>query len=321
LCAGLANCPGGGIVTIGVVVNPTAGGGRLMSVWPALQSRLEARLGPLSVLRTQREGEGRELARQLIGNGARLVIAAGGDGTANEVADGLLLSGGGPELGVISIGTGRDFVRTLGSVTDLDAAVEAIGSGRTRRIDAGRVTYRADDGSIGMRHFLNVASLGVSGPTVRAVNRSKQGRVVHGKIAFYYHTIVELLRYRTQEVRVRFDDGEVIDVRTALVVAANGRFFGSGMMIAPDASIEDGLFDALIYRAEGKLRMVLDFNLIYRGAHVSLPRVTIKRCRWFEVEPLGDPKANAAILEVDGESSGRIPARFEVLPRALTLRG
>jgi diacylglycerol kinase (ATP) len=195
--------------------------------------------------------------------------------------------------------------------------VEAIGSGRTRRIDAGRVRFTADDGTTASRHFLNVASLGVSGPTVRAVNRSKQGRAVHGKAAFYWHTIVELLKYRSQDVRLRFDDGETIEVTTALVVAANGKYFGSGMMIAPDASIDDGLLDVLVYRAEGKLRMVLDFNLIYRGAHVSLPRVRIKKCRWFEVEPVGE----AAILEVDGESPGRIPARFEVLPAALTLRG
>ena len=84
--------------------------------------------------------------------------------------------------------------------------------------------------------------------------RSKQGRQVHGKLAFYYHTVMELLRYRAQDVRVRFDDGETIDVHTALVVAANGRYFGSGMMIAPDAAIDDGQFDVLVYRAEGKLQ-------------------------------------------------------------------
>ncbi len=307
-------------MSVGVVVNPAAGGGRLNAAWPQLAAMLEQRLGPLSVLSTRAPGEGRDLAAQHVRNGARLVIAAGGDGTANEVVDGLLLAGGGPELGVISVGTGRDFIRTLGGHADPAAAVEAIGSGRTRRIDAGRVTFLDDGGRQGVRHFLNVASLGVSGPTVRAVNASKQGRQVHGKLAFYYHTVVELLRYRAQDVRVSFDDGETVDVHTALVVAANGRYFGSGMMIAPDAVIDDGQFDALVYRAEGKLRMILDFNLIYRGAHVGLPRVKLKRCRWLEVAPLGDPAANGAILEVDGESPGRIPARFEVLPGALTLR-
>jgi diacylglycerol kinase (ATP) len=307
-------------MSVGVVVNPAAGGGRLSAAWPQLAAMLERRLGPLSVLTTRASGDGRDLAAQHVRNGAALVIAAGGDGTANEVVDGLLLAGGGAELGVISVGTGRDFVRTLGGHVDLAAAVEAIGSGRTRRIDAGRVTYRGDDGQTGTRHFLNVASLGVSGPTVRKVNASKQGRQVHGKLAFYYHTVAELLRYRAQHVRVRFDDGEAIGVRTALVVAANGRYFGSGMMIAPDAAIDDGLFDVLVYRAESKLRMILDFNLIYRGAHISLPRVMLKRCRWVEIEPLGDATVNSAIIEVDGESPGRIPARFEVLPGALTLR-
>ena len=307
-------------MSVGVVVNPAAGGGRLSAAWPELAAMLEQRLGPLNVLTTRASGDGRDLAAQHVRNGAALVIAAGGDGTANEVVDGLLLAGGGPELGVISVGTGRDFVRTLGGHADLAAAVEAIGSGRTKRIDAGRVTYLGDDGQTGTRHFLNVASLGVSGPTVRKVNASKQGRQVHGKLAFYYHTVMELLRYRAQDVRVRFDDGEVVDVHTALVVAANGRYFGSGMMIAPGAAIDDGQFDVLVYRAEGKIRMILDFNLIYRGAHISLPRVKLKRCRWVEVEPLGDASVNGAIIEVDGESPGRIPARFEVLPGALTLR-
>jgi YegS/Rv2252/BmrU family lipid kinase len=306
-------------MTVGVVVNPAAGGGRLSAAWPDLEAMLVARFGALSVLRTSGPGEGKRLAELHVRNGAELVIAAGGDGTANEVVDGLLTAGGAPPLGVIAVGTGRDFIRTLGGHADLRAAVEAIGSGRTRRIDAGRVTFHADDGTETSRHFLNVASMGVSGPTVRAVNRSKQGRQVHGKLAFYYHTVAEMLKYRTQRVRVRFDDGETIEVETALVVVANGRFFGSGMMIAPDAAIDDGLFDVLVYRAEGKLKMVLDFNLIYRGAHTRLPRVTMRRCRSVTVEPVIE--SDAALLEVDGEGPGRIPARFEVLPGALTLRG
>jgi diacylglycerol kinase family enzyme len=107
-------------------------------------------------------------------------------------------------------------------------------------------------------------------------------------------------------------------VRTALVAVANGRYFGSGMMIAPDAAIDDGMFDVLVYRAEGKARMILDFNMIYRGAHTRLPRVAIKRTRWVEIEPV--EAGDAAIIEVDGESPGRVPARFEVMPGALTLR-
>ena len=308
-------------MTIGVVVNPAAGGGRLGRIWPMLADELGRRLGRLDVLFTTRSGEGSALAERHARNGAELIIGAGGDGTASEVVDGMLRAGGPAALGILSIGTGRDFVRSLGATRDLSIAADAIASGRTRRIDAGRVTYHTDDGRPETRHFINVASLGVSGPTVRAVNASKAHSPLPGKVMFYFHTVTELLKYRLQRVAVRFDDGEVIEVTTALVAVANGRYFGGGMMIAPDAALEDGLFDVLVYRAEGKLRMILDFNLIYRGAHVNLPRVTLKRCRWVEVAPLGEVAENAAILDIDGESPGRIAARFEVLPGALTLRG
>ncbi len=305
-------------MTIGVVVNPAAGGGRLGRIWPALADELTRRLGRLDVLFTSRSGEGSALAEQHARNGAELIIGAGGDGTASEVADGVLRAGGPAALGVLSIGTGRDFVRSLGATRDLSVAAEAIASGRTRRIDAGKVTYRTDGGEQESRFFVNVASLGVSGPTVRAVNASKAHSPLPGKAMFYWHTVAELLKYRRQRVAVRFEDGETIEVTTALVVVANGRYFGGGMMIAPDAMLDDGLFDVLVYRAESKLRMILDFNLIYRGAHVNLPRVSIRRCRSVEVTPVG---GDAAILDIDGESPGRIAARFEVLPGALTLRG
>ncbi len=183
-------------MSVGVVVNPAAGGGRLSAAWPA--TRADARsAGSVrsACLKTQHAGDGRDLAVQHVRNGAALVIAAGGDGTANEVVDGLLLAGGGADLGVISVRHRAGFlIRTLGGHADLAAAVEAIGLGAdARRIDAGRVTYRADDGTIGVRHFLNVASLVWSGPTVRAVNTSKsRTRRCMVKRRFIIRTVMEL---------------------------------------------------------------------------------------------------------------------------------
>lgn len=305
---------------IGVVVNPAAGGGRLRELWPSIMQAFEQRLERLSVTFTQKSGDGAGLAEQLARDGAKLIIAAGGDGTASEVADGILRSGATAQLGIVPVGTGRDFVRNFGMPRGEMAAVEAICSGRTRTIDVGRVHYLDDDGESRVRHFLNVASLGVSGPTVRAVNAAKANRPVSARLAFYYHTLRELIRYREQNIRVILDDSAPIELRTALVAIANGRFFGSGMMIAPGASLEDGLFDVLLYRPEGKLRMLLDFQLIYKGLHTTLPRVTVMRASSVEVVPMhGDP-SNAALLDIDGESPGRIAARFEILPRALTLR-
>jgi len=111
----------------------------------------------------------------------------------------------------------------------------------------------------------------------------------------------------------------VIEVETALVAIGNGRFFGSGMMVLPEAELDDGLFDVLVYRAPGRLRMIADFNLIYRGAHLKLERVRIKRCTSVEITPLGN--SSNAVLEIDGETPGMVPARFTIVPGALTLRG
>lgn len=306
-------------MTVGVVVNPAAGGGRLAALWPGLRAELEARLGPLWISETKAPGEARVLAARHVAEGAKLVIAAGGDGTVNEVVDGVLAAGplSVPELGIVPVGTGRDLWRTLGE-GDVGAAVGGIASGRTRRIDVGRVMFRREDGGTGARHFINVASVGLSARIAAAVNRRGRRGWVAGKALFYAETIKGIARYRPERVRVVLDDVEAIEVDTALIAIANGRYFGGGMMVLPDARIDDGLFDVLIYEAPGKVRMVLDFNLIYRGAHTSLPRVRIRRCRSVEVLPVGE---TGAALETDGESPGRIPARFDILPGALLLRG
>lgn len=304
---------------IGVVVNPAAGGGRLRALWPEIMQAFESRLDRLSVTFTQAPGEGAALAAQLAADGAELIIAAGGDGTASEVADGILRSGRPVQLGIVPVGTGRDFVRNFGMPRGEMAAVEAICSGRTRVIDAGRVTYRTDEGAQDVRHFINVASLGVSGPTVRAVNAAKAGKpAFSARAIFYYHTLRELLRYREDTVTVVLDGATPVTFPTALIAVANGRYFGGGMMVAPGASLEDGLFDVLLYRPQGKMRMLLDFQLIYKGRHTSLERVTMARAKRVEVTAAGG--RDGVVLDIDGESPGRIGAVFEVLPRALTLR-
>ena len=303
---------------IGVVLNPVAGGGRMAARWPALAAALEREVGAFELASTTGPGDAAMLAQAMVGRGVDLVIAAGGDGTIGAVVDGLLNAGGEAQLGILPVGTGGDFARSIDIDTTGDAAVRALGSGRTRRIDAGRIEFVADDGRPSGRHFVNIASLGLSGPTDRAVNAVKQRGRAAGQAVFLFHTVRELWRYVPQWVRVVLDDGaKVIEARIAVVAVANGRYFGGGMMIAPDAALGDGWFDVVIFRAASKLRLIADLRLLYGGAHRTHPLVSIDRARRVVVEPLGDP----ALLDIDGESPGRIPATFEMLPGALTVRG
>jgi len=280
------------LVKIGVIRNPVAGGGRLDAHWTDVVATLSQRFSDLEIRETEEPGDGAVLARDLVALGCEIVVAAGGDGTISEVADGLLQmqaeTGSTAVLGILPCGTGLDFARGMGIPVDAAAAVERIASGTDRLIDAGRISFIEDHGRLASRHFVNIASLGMSGATVR--------------------------------VRITVDDGEPVEARVALVAVANEKFFGSGMMIAPDAVPDDGLFDIVILRAASKLKLIFDIRLLYGGRHRNHPAITILRGRKVVVEPLGDPLANAALVDIDGESPGHIPATYEMVAKALKVR-
>ncbi|MEI8702458.1 diacylglycerol kinase family lipid kinase [Mesorhizobium mediterraneum] len=309
---------------VGVILNPIAGGGWLKRHWPEVNASLKRHFGDFELRETQATGDAERLALVLAASGFDLVIAAGGDGTASEVADGLLQafaeSGRTAELGLLPCGAGIDFARGLGLPAEVDLTLKRIAQAKARKVDAGRISYVDDHGALASRHFINIASLGLSGATDRAVNADKRKGRVSAKALFYWRTVWEFMRYRFQDVVITVDDGVPVEARVALVAVANGRFFGGGMMIAPDAEMDDGLFDIVILRAAGKLKLIWDIRLLYGGRHRDHPAITILRGKKVVVEPLGDVQKNAALVDIDGESPGRIPATFEILPGTLTLR-
>jgi diacylglycerol kinase (ATP) len=307
---------------VGVIMNPVAGGGRLKRHWPEIGAALRAAFGEIDLRETQATGDGSTLAMDLAATGCGLVIAAGGDGTVSEVADGLInaaAEGSKAALGTIPCGAGTDFARGLGLDGGFEAAVRRMAESKGRTIDAGRVSYVDDHGALASRHFINIASLGISGAVARAVNADERKGRVSAKALFYWRTVAAFIRYRFQSVSITVDDGDPVDASIALVVAANGKFFGAGMMVAPDAVLDDGQLDIVILRAAGKLGLIRDIRLLYGGRHRNHPAVTILRGRKVLVEPLGNG-AGHMLIEADGESPGRIPATFEILPGAITLR-
>lgn len=308
---------------VGVILNPVAGGGRLKRYWPKIEAALKPHCSELTMRETEEAGDGERLSLAFAGQGCDLVIAAGGDGTASEAADGLMQAraetGRVVALGILPCGTGTDFARGLGLPRDPLEAVRRIVEAKPRAVDAGRVSFVDDHGALASRHFINIASIGLSGATDRAVNADKRKGRVSAKALFYWRTVVEFLRYRFQNVRITMDEGEPFDARVALVAACNGRFFGAGMMIAPDAELADGQFDVVIVRASGKLRLLKDLRLLYGGRHRDHHAITISRCRKLMVEPL-DGASNVPLVDVDGESPGRAPVTFEILPGALMFR-
>jgi YegS/Rv2252/BmrU family lipid kinase len=311
---------------IGAVVNPAAGGGRMRQEWPAFAAALEKRFGGFTCRETTGPGDASELARALARDGFDVVMAAGGDGTVSEVADGILRARAegheGTTLAVAPVGTGSDFAAAFGVPREAEACVERMAASAPRAIDAGRISFVDDEGRPVTRHFASIASLGVSGPIDRVINeaKSKQRGRMSGKALFYLFTLRELMRYRFQDVAVAVDAAPPVEARIALVAVANNRSFGGGMLIAPDAVMDDGLLEVVVVKGNSRLRLMKDLRLVYSGAHKGLDSCLFLRGRRITVTPLGDRGLNAALLDMDGESPGRIPASFEVLPGALTVR-
>lgn len=243
--------------------------------------------------------------------GATLVVAVGGDGTVNEVVNGLAGTEE-AELAVLPHGTGWDFVRTFGIPRDLEGAVGVALRGETRTIDLGRAAYRTWAGAEARAWFANVASAGISGAIAQRANETS--KALGGKISYYWATLAVFLRWQTGELRVTVD-GETRAGRMIDVMACNGRYLGGGMMMCPEAEPDDGLFDCLLIGDVTKRDLLLTLPKSYRGRHLPHPRLELLRGRTVTVdadEPLP--------VELDGEQPGTTPARFELVPRALRLR-
>jgi diacylglycerol kinase (ATP) len=300
-----------------IIVNPRSGGGLDARRWAKLVGPISEGLGPFDTRFTERPGHGWHLAREEAGAGRTLVIALGGDGTISEVAAGILAAGGEAALGIIPRGTGGDFRRTLELPTDPAQAARRIGDGSVRRIDAGRVTFTTPAGATETRSFVNVASFGFSSLVAARANRSSKR--LGAKVAFLGATLGTLMSYDHAEVSMSIDGGP--RTRTTLLLAAvgNGRFFGGGMKVCPEAALDDGALDLVVLGDVGLFGFFTKLMpRAYAGTHLSLAEVTNARVRTLEVWP-ADPAAVIPV-EIDGETPGQLPARFEVVPGALRLR-
>jgi YegS/Rv2252/BmrU family lipid kinase len=236
-----------------------------------------------------------------------LLIVIGGDGTVNEVVNGVV--GTEAEIAVLPCGTGQDFGRTHGLPGAFDDAVRVALDGETRTIDLGRV--ECGDGT--SRFFANVASAGMSGAVARRANAMT--KKLGGRATFFYALTREFLAWQNTAVVVELDDGVRREGPMHDVIVANGRYHGGGMKLAPDARQDDGAFDVVTIGDVTKLDFLTTAPKLYSGRYLSHPKVELLRSAAVAIsatEPLP--------LEVDGEPAGTTPARFEVVPAALRLR-
>ena len=298
-----------------VVLNPASAGGRTLRRWPATTRALRSAGVTFEVHRTAGPGDATDAVRTAIRHGCRTIVAVGGDGTLNEVVNGFFDAGGAPIggdaiLALLPSGTGGDFRRAVGIPSDIDAAARLIAIGSVRHIDAGRIEFGNGD----RRFFINIADCGMGGEVAAKVNRRTAKRGTRGSALFLGTSLVTLLRYTSRTARIEID-GMLIERDVRSVVIANGRYFGGGMHVAPNAVLDDGQFDVIIIGETGRARALTGIPSLYRGRHLNRREVEVYRARTVRVACEGEPM----LFDVEGEQVGATPATLTCLPDAITL--
>jgi YegS/Rv2252/BmrU family lipid kinase len=302
-----------------VLVNPVSAGGQTMRRWPGIRAALQRAGIEMQAHLTLAPGDATAVVRrEITRHGIRRVVAVGGDGTLNEVINGCFDErcaplAAGISVGLIPSGTGSDLRRTLGLPTDPDAAAQVLAGGTTRSVDLGRIDFA--DGT--HRLFVNVADCGIGGEVAARVNRrrEKRGGPV-GTAIFLGVSITELMTYRNREVLLTID-GDTSQRRVQQVVVANGRCFGGGMRIAPDADPADGLLDVVVVGDVSRIGALRAIPRLFRGTHLALAVVEVHRARSVSIAAAGLEEPPR--FDVDGEQVGRAPAEITVMPGALRI--
>jgi YegS/Rv2252/BmrU family lipid kinase len=301
-----------------VIVNPNAAAGGAGRTFGAVRTVMEHRLGPVEVVFTSGPGHAIELSRQAAQSGRTRIIAVGGDGTLHEVANGILDAGRATVLGYIGLGTGGDFRRTLGLDHRLDVYLEAIARGRERRVDAGRIRYRFMDGALETRWFLNIVSAGLGGLVDRRVANTT--RALGSTAAYFLASVGALAACRRGRLRCSASlRGQPFERTMAcyMIAVCNGRFFGSGMHVAPMAALDDGCFEVVSMDAPNKVAFAAVSRRIYDGAHLKGPGVAHFTCDKITIDLENTEIRDVFLLDVDGEPLGCLPLEIELVPQAL----
>jgi diacylglycerol kinase (ATP) len=283
-----------------IIFNPIAGSaGRGADIRKRLKQ-----LEPLALRTTRKKGDAEKWAHHACASKARVIVVAGGDGTLNEVVNGL-----GPMIqkmciGLVPLGTGNDFARTMGLPPSMEENLEIVRFGKRRRIDVVRVKSKIS------RYFVNVSAGGFSGIVGKKITpRIKR---TWGPLAYIRGAAAALLKLQAYKTTIELDDGERFSAELYNVVVANGRFVAGGVPIAPNADPSDGKLDVVLIPKIGAAEMALLAAQIVLGKHLSSNATIFRQARKVVVR-----SPSGMFFNVDGELVGKAPATFQIMPRAL----
>jgi len=300
------------------IVNPQSANGRTRKRWPEYLAKLREAGYLIDFAYTTESRVATRMTQSILKAGYTQIMAVGGDGTMNEVVNGFFSNGQlinfKAELAFFSHGTGGDLIRTLQIPPGIEGFLEVLRRGQKRLIDVGEVLFQDEHCQQVHRYFVNVADVGLGGETVARVNR--QSKLLGGKLSFLIGSVLSILSYSNKLMNCKIDGKLVYNGRLNSIMVANGRYIGGGMMIAPDAELDDGLFEVVCLGDFSSLMLLRYLPRIYKGTHLEIPGVTVHRGRSVVITTV-----EKVLLDIDGEQPGQAPLTFSLHSKALCLWG
>ncbi len=295
-----------------IVVNPASGGGKGADRWRKIKPIMDKRHFKYDCIVTGRRDDATELTRKALHEGYDQIIAVGGDGTVHETVNGFFddyeVINGDAVIGIVPVGTGSDFARTLGVPRNSnESLVDVLINGRIVPLDVG---YIETDDYRG--YFNNITGVGFEGKMVKMVNEGSKR--FGGTVPYMYNILRCMLTYKNPFLHVELDD-RTFDEVMCFVSVANGKYFGGGMCIAPEASINDGLFDIIMVDDMSMFQLIRSFRKIYSGDIANKKGISLYRSKHVYISCEG-----GEWIDSDGETIGTIPVSFDVLPSIINVR-
>ncbi len=303
---------------IQIIVNPESDKGRTGKKWKNIKESLHAFLTEFKYEFTEKPLHATEISRAAIKDGTELIVGVGGDGTMHEIANGFFENQKiiNPEtvLGVLPSGTGSDLSKSLNIPPGIKNALEIIKNAPNNLIDTGRVRFKSHSGENKERFFLNIADFGIGAEVVRRVNLARMKR----KTSSYLQCLIStFITYKNKKLKLKIDGKELPSDEYMVGAIANGKIFGKGMKIAPDACLNDGLFDIVLIKGITMFEFCLNAWRLYSGSHLKHAKISLIRGKKVEVEPI---EGEDALIEVDGEQLCSAPAIFEIVPKIFPIK-
>lgn len=299
-----------------VVVNPAARRGGAGRGWPKLEARIRRYLPEAAVVFTECPGDATRLVRAGLDRGVDHVVAVGGDGTVNEALNGFVagdVAAAGVTLSPIPAGTANELCRALGLLRDDEAAFRALAGRERRVIDMIRVDCAGLDGRPVRRYGYLTASFGAAAEISFRTSASRFLKKLGGRFSYFAVTIMVTLTYQHRQVRLAVDDGSAETLTLYAGLCCNAPNGGGGMILAPMAKMDDGTLDLVTFGDIARSDILLQKpSWLFEGRHIEHPKVSVRHGRRFHVEADAE-----TLVDLDGETVGRLPATVTVLPRAL----